>query len=271
MKYYSQLTQNHAKQDCFGSCMVPEAVDNEVTRLIAITGEDIPAMNRQLLHRAMEISREYPTFICAQYALASAILNGKGPYDEATPALSRAWNAGSTALIRRRVVDVYYSASQGNASFLNAGATLARQRIASSDLLTALSMVNRVIRWDVEAGTDARFVKAHIEQLMGDQAAVASLHHVATTQDARAYYALGLEYLRRNKANDAVRSFQEGLKAAPEVAELLLGLKLPHTDVKRREGASVHHYVETFCLSEWTASELGALEKVVNKTVDSKW
>ena len=106
---------------------------------------------------------------------------------------------------------------------------------------------------------------------MGDKQAATTLKQVATHLNPKAFYALGLEYLRRHQGTDAVLSFQQGIRGAPEVAELLLGTTLPQFAGVRRNTMAAHQYVETFCLSEWTASELAALAKVVVKTGDSKW
>ncbi|MES2027441.1 MAG: hypothetical protein V4448_17985 [Pseudomonadota bacterium] len=268
MSQYSRLTTSaKTQQPCFGSYGVPFEVDVAVTSLIEKTRDGCPPSSRAMRRSAEQIALRYPSFLCAQYALASVILNSPGPHSAASVALNRAWSIGTTALMEKRIVDVHYSASQGNASFLNAGAGLAKQKVLQSDLIGALTLVNRVIRLDVEDASDGRFVKAHIEQLMGDKTAATSLAKVASSHDPKAFYALGLEYLRVHRAQDAALSFREGIEGAPEVAEILLGLDHSHKGKKNRSPLSAQQYVETFCLAEWTSTELAALGKVATLTL----
>ena len=272
MSLYTQLTIDPKTQKAkLQSHGVPLEVNEEVTSILARTQQGSPPSDMAMLQSAASIALKYSTFVCAQYALAAVILNGPGPYEFAEDSLTKAWNLGAAVVSKRRLVDVHYSASQGNSSMLSAGASLAKHMVFNADLEGALALVNRVIRWDIEGASAAKFVKAHVEQLLGQKTAASSLKSVASTHDPKAYYALGLEYLRRHMAVDAVLSFQDGLKGAPEVAELMLGIDLSDTKVRTTNIASAHQYVETFCLPEWSGSEIDALKKVVVKTIDSKW
>lgn len=270
MNLHSFLTvQEDTKQICFGSYEVPVRIEKEVTSILQQTSEHSPPPTLEMLRSAERIAKLYPSFMCAQYAFASVVLCGQGEKNMATIALSRMWAYGCSLLVKEKVVDVHYSASQGNACFLNAGARLAAIKILKEGLPSALSVVNRVLRWDVDNGSDAISVKAHIEQLMGDNNAMASLVK-ATRSDPKAFYALGLEYLRRQKGKDAAVCFQIGLRHAPEIAEILLGRELIKSD-ERKNAAFAQQYVETYSLTEWTSSELDVLVKVVDKTIDSTW
>lgn len=224
-----------------------------------------------MLNRATQIASTYPTFICAQYALATIDLNGPWPSEHCQAALEAAWNTGLISLAKEMPSDLLYSASQGNASFLNAGSRLAIQYVLQSDLAAAAGIADRASQLDAEVASDAHMIRAHIQQLRGDKNALSSLIQIATAQTPTAFYALGLEYLRRNKATDAVLAFQQGIRGAPEVAEILLGKTIPQVEKGRHQPLAAKNYVETFCLSEWTGADLSALSKVVKKTVASKW
>lgn len=266
MTQYSRLTTNlRTQQVCFGSYGVPDEVERHVTALINKTGDGSPPSTSMMLKRADQIGTEYSTFLCAQYAQAAVITNSPCPYEKARYAFHTAWTIGVDALMRSKQARLNYSASQGNASLLNAGVGLAKYKVSQSDLAGALKLANVVIVIDAEDSCDARLVKAHIEQLMGDKLALDSLRKVASSKHPKAYYALGLEYLRVDRAYDAAVAFSQAIHGAPEVAEILLSMENKRSDNMKINQLAAEQYVETFCLPEWTSSELDALAKVASK------
>jgi hypothetical protein len=272
MTDHSRITVNPmTQQPCIGSYGVPKDVESKVSALIAASRQNSEHSIRKMLPEAKSVATEYASFLCAQYALAAVILTSDTEGEDAGQPLNDAWKIGLFTLSESSISTLHYSASQSNASLLNAGTELASHMVKESDLTSALSIVDQVVKWDTESASEAKVVKAHILQLSGDNSAVQSLESVALSRDPKAFYALGLEQLRRSCLTEAVASFQKGFKAAPEVAELLLGINLAKRVKRPGRRASAHRYVETFCLPEWSASELGTLSKVVRNTLSSQW
>jgi hypothetical protein len=246
---------------------IPEETVRATGLLIRKSAAKNEPMKPALLEIAREITREYPVYLCANYAAAALILAGAAKPERAFEPLYRAWLIGEKAINGHGVRQLRASTTQANSSFLQAGAQLAKLYVFRSKLDAGLTLAELVGRLDVEKATNARFVEAHIHQLMGMATAVESLRSIALEGNPMAFYALGLEQLRRSKYDEAQDSFWQGIQQAPEVAEILLNAPLTtrKTRLQEREATS---YVETFCLSEWTAADLSVLNKVVGK-VDS--
>lgn len=260
--------QMDTQQICFGCHGVPEQIEKEVTSLLQTTGEDSPPPTVKMYRKAESIAHDYPTFICAQYALAAVAVSGQVGINTATMALDRAWDQGLKTLVKNKILEIHYQASQSNLSFLNTGAMLASFKILHNGLDSAVRVVDLAYRLDIDSGSKAIFVKAHIDQLRGMPTALPLLIKAAA-QDPKAFFALGIEYLRRNKAKVAEMCLRQGLLQAPEVAEILLGRRLVKSQARRKNIAFAQAYVQTYKLNEWSPSEIYALVQVVNKKEDS--
>lgn len=240
---------------------VPEETVRTTHLLIAKSRARTAPINPALLEIAHQITREHPTYLCANFATGGLIVAGAARYAKAGESLHRAWWIGHRLIHGQGLIRLRYSDCQVNASFLSAGAMLAQYYVWSAELVEALDLSDRVVELDEERATSARFVQAHIHQLMGMSAAVDKLTAIAGKREPMAFYALGLEQLRQQRNKEALISFRHGFMHAPAVAAILLSrdeLNKSPSSVSQREASN---YGETFCLSEWTASELGLLDK----------
>ncbi|MES2027099.1 MAG: hypothetical protein V4448_16230 [Pseudomonadota bacterium] len=267
---HSRLTLNPGMDAiCFGSAVVPEAVDKSITLLIEKSARKAARIQTPLLDIAKSISRDYPSYLCAQFAEASLLSTGDS-YEKVEAPLLKLWNIGNQALSASEVEELRFSASQGNASYLTGAAMFATFKVWKGDLPGALEIANRTIYLDVENGSQAKFIKAHIVQLMGDAGALSLLSRVASVWEPMAFYALGLEHLRKRNGHEAKDAFENGFNLAPTVAAILLGRpefrKLPSRIPER----VADRYVETFCKPEWTGEDISLLGKIADRYVRKK-
>ena len=260
---HSRFTINSEMQAvCFGSVAITHEDDRQVTRLIHQSADTNAQPTSAMLETARGFVAKYPEYLCANFAEAVLLSAGAGRYKEVGVPLQRAWQIGLdlTSLAGHRTLR--YSASQGNASFLTAGAMLSQFKVWKSDLAGASAILEQVISMDVERATSARFVQAHIGQLAGKKNAIEGLKGVATVEDPMAFYALGLEQLRLRRGREAQASFAKAISLAPAVYEILLGTTGTNQRQSKSASRAALQYVETFCISEWTGSELSLLENV---------
>jgi hypothetical protein len=223
----------------------------------------------ELLGIAKQITTDFPLYLCGNFAMACLIGAGGDKYAKSFEPLYRAWIIGERAVGAGNVSQLRASLTQPNASFLAAGAYLARFYVWKGKLEAGLQLANLVVGLDGESSTQARFVQAHIHHLLGLQGAVDALKNIAAQGSPMAYYTLGLEHLRRRNNDEARDSFLQGYRRVPEVASILLGRKgiAGGTRSRIREA---ERYVETFCLSEWRSDELQLLDSLLSSAVSQQ-
>lgn len=269
MTYTRLISITGAEKVCLGTFGIPDETVRAVNLLIGKSRIASTGVNPAMLEIAHEITRKYPSYLCANFATSCLIVAGASRYEKAGESLLRAWTIGVNGIKGRDVHSLKYSASQANASFLTAGAMLAQYSVWQTELAWGLDVVDKVIALDEERATSARFVQAHIHQLMGRKDALVNLKAVAGAREPMAFYALGLEQLRLRNEKDAHISFQRGFRHAPVVAAILLNRNQMNNAPSSVSERDATHYVETYCLSEWTASELGLLQELALQHADS--
>lgn len=251
---------------CFGSFGVPDAINKSITLMI----EKCTVRDARIPNALLEISETtadtYSNYLCAQFAHASLIV-AVGDYENAGEPLLRLWKIGSQILWSGDIRTLRFSASQGNASFLTGSAMLAQYKVLKGDVSEATDIVDRVISWDVERATQAAFIKAHIAQLKGNKNALDLLVRVASVSEPMAFYALGLEHLRRRNGDESKDAFENAFKLAPTVAAILLRRNEFWRFPSSVSEGSATRYVETFCLPEWSADDLSLLDSLANRYV----
>jgi hypothetical protein len=239
----------------------PQEVSTSVALIIKKCRIPGARVNDAMLHIARTIVRQYPEYICARLAEACVIAAGKGTLAGADKPLIALWEIGLKALYGKELVELPYSASPGNASFLSGATMLAECMVNHADLALATDILEKVIGWDVERATSASSVKAHVSQLLGKLDAIDELKGIAGIKHPMAFYALGLEHLRQDQEKEARAAFENGFNLAPKVASVLLGSLEYMTDNSLISERDARFYVETYCLSEWRASELDELRR----------
>lgn len=242
---------------------IPDGTAHAVQFLIKKAQAPNAVIRPDLLDIARQITTDYPVYLCGNFALACLIDADGDQYVKSFEPLYRAWMIGERAIAEAEVRQLKASLTQPNASFLSAGAQLARYYVWKGKLEAGLQLANAVARLDEENSTQARFVQAHIHHLLGLQDAVGALKNVADQGRPMAYYTLGLEHLRRRNNDEARQSFVQGYRRAPEVAFILLG-KSDAAGGPRSRVREAERYVETFCLSEWHPDELQQLGSLLD-------
>ncbi|MDI1236431.1 MAG: hypothetical protein PSV26_02985 [Polaromonas sp.] len=244
---------------------VPDGTVQAVEVLIQKALAPNAIIRPELLSIARQITTEFPVYLCGNFAMACLIGAGGDKYVKSFEPLYRAWIIGERAIATAGVRHLRASLSRPNASFLSAGAQLARYYVWKGKLEAGFKLANMVVALDGESSTQARFVQAHIHHLLGLQDAVDALKALADRGSPMAYYTLGLEHLRRRNNDAARHSFLQGYRRVPEVASILLG-KTGARSGSRARIREAESYVETFCLSEWRSDELAQLGNLLAAT-----
>lgn len=237
---------------------IPEGTVQAVDVLIQKAHAPNANIRPELLSIARQITTDFPVYMCGNFAVACLIGAGGDSYVKSFEPLYRAWMIGERAIAAAGVRPLRASLSRPNASFLAAGAQLAKYYVWKGQLEAGSKLANMVVALDREGSTQARFVQAHIHHLLGLQDAVDALKALADRGSPMAYYTLGLEHLRRRNNDEARDSFIQGYRRVPEVASILLG-KSGAGGASRARIREAERYVETFCLSEWRSDELTQL------------
>ncbi len=241
---------------------VPFGVEKTINTLVELC-KGSPNIKTPMLQIVNEIANDYPEFLSAQFVLGCLVVSRTHSLESAGEFFYKAWLIGHRALLGQPVNQLAYAGSMTNATFLSAGAMLAEYFVRHGNLADALEIADRMVSLDVDNGSAAMFVQAHVHQLMGMKSAINTLEAVARDHEPMAFYALGLEQLRVKKDLEARSSFVIGMAAAPAVAAILLNrqeLNMSQTRIQQHHAA---RYVESFCLSEWSAEEINALGNVL--------